>query len=394
MASTSSSTCSVRGRLRDRALTSVAVLDISRCRLGKLPKGLKKLTRLTALIAKSCELSSLKHLPASLPLTSLIGPSLPLSCAQLIIAVSENPLTRLPDSVASLSQLEKLSAAKCGLTAAGLPDLSACTALREVRLAHNPLGGLPDHIGGWANGRLEILALGHCELPAILALDPLRRQSALSSLDVVGNAAFVVPATDPQHERYKSQVRHVHCHGLTRLKMVALLHSLRILDGQRFDPAFIARKAKRAARPAPLDPAKPTTSANAEPVAERPAKKRRTADVEVEPVVEPERKKKSKKRDRQDAPLLALPKPPPEPEATEPPVPPDARDRTGAAPRERTSVVAVVDVARPAGSGKKSKRKADAGPVDDGAELAAFFGGGNAVAAADDEATGLSLGGW
>ena len=172
--------------------------------------------------------------------------------------------------------------------------------------------------------------------------------------------------------------------------------SLRILDGQRFDPAFIARKAKRAARPPALDPAEPTTSANAEPVGERPAKKRRTTDADADPelVAELEReKKKSKKRDRQDAPLLALPKPAPEPEATEPPVPPDARDRTGAAPRERTSVVAVIDVARPGGSGvgKKSKRKAGTEPVDDGAELAAFFGGSAVV---DDEATGLSLGGW
>lgn len=121
--------------------------------------------------------------------------------------MSENQLTRLPDSIASLASLEKLSAAKCSLTAAGLPDLSSCTALREVRLAHNPLGGLPEHIGGWAGGRVEILALGHCDLPSLATLEPLRRQSELHNLDLAGNGAFVVPATDPQHERYKSEVR-------------------------------------------------------------------------------------------------------------------------------------------------------------------------------------------
>ena len=172
--------------------------------------------------------------------------------------------------------------------------------------------------------------------------------------------------------------------------------SLRILDGQRFDPAFVARKARRAARPPALDPAEPTTSANAEPVGERPSKKRRTVEAEADdaaPAVDAKERKKRKKERKAAAddavPLLALPKSAPAPEPAEPPAPPDARDRSGAAPRERTSVVAVIDVA----GGKKGKRKA--GPATDGAELAAFFGGPAPLTAdADDGATGLSLGGW
>ena len=173
--------------------------------------------------------------------------------------------------------------------------------------------------------------------------------------------------------------------------------SLRILDGQRFDPAFIARKAKRAARPPTLDVGEPTTSANAEPVGERPVKQRRIEtdnadDVAAAPVAKERKKREKERKDAvEDVPttssLLALPKPP---EPAKVPAPADARDRSNAGPaRERTSVVAVIDVA----GTKKRKRKAGAA-ADDGAELAAFFSGASAKADAEDDATGLSLGGW
>lgn len=95
--------------------------------------------------------------------------------------ISHSPnLTSLPDDLATLPHLAKLTFSHCPrLTASGLPDLSPLPLLRDVRANNLPLlTSLPSHLSTWGTGSLslvgkkdvpgdglEVLDLGNCSLP-------------------------------------------------------------------------------------------------------------------------------------------------------------------------------------------------------------------------------------
>lgn len=316
----------------------MSVLNVSETSTGgSLPKSIKKLTALTALVAKQAGLTDLQHVHKLHSLTTLV--------------VSDNQLGSLPTSLRGLTSLTKLSASRCGLTT--LPDLSALP-LVELRLSNNSLGSLPaDHLPT----SLQTVSISSCGLKALNGLAPLRSSLQLTNLDVHDNV-FSVSSNDPGYDKYKSKVR-MCAWSASDAQMLNFIPSLRILDGNRFDEAFIARKAKKAARKAELAQ---------EGVVEPATKKRRKSELAAETTEE-------EPGSLLGGASLFAPQPEENIEAPSPvTVPLDGR--------QKTSVVSITEIKQP------KRRKQDQ------AQLDAVLGIGKTAKEASSWASELNIGTW
>ncbi|GFZ48197.1 hypothetical protein JCM24511_05945 [Saitozyma sp. JCM 24511] len=133
------------------SLKELAVLNISNCGLKALPKNLKGLKKLKALVAMNNDWESLDDDVVS------AWPEL----NSLIVSHSPN-LVSLPEALSTRNHLAKLTFSHCPrLTAGRLPDLSALPLLRDVKMNNLPLlSSLPAHISSWGTGDLSLVGKG------------------------------------------------------------------------------------------------------------------------------------------------------------------------------------------------------------------------------------------
>ncbi|WFD27068.1 hypothetical protein MNAN1_002064 [Malassezia nana] len=207
---------------RDDSLDALAgmealhVLNASRCALRLFPPAMAGLRSLKALVLSHNQLSAL---PAAFPHLPELN----------TLVLSNNAFTELPITLpSSLPNLKKLSVGHNRLTCAGLPDLSVCAHLREVRLSGNPtLHALPSHLASWGRGvdggapGLVLLDVSDCGLDSWEAVQPLlamphQERHGLANLGAKGNRIA-------DHVQYRDTL----CQALP---------SLRILDTVRLVP--------------------------------------------------------------------------------------------------------------------------------------------------------------
>ncbi|GAA5865004.1 hypothetical protein JCM3774_003935 [Rhodotorula dairenensis] len=227
-------------------LSTLFVLNASHCKLEETPRCVGALKSLKALVLSHNSLTKLEHV-AHLPDLNTI-------------VVSNNALTALPRSLATLPALKKISAAHNQLSPPGLPDLSALSHLHELRLNDNrPLSSLPAHFGSWGRAPpppsstpvhdagyqtkprraagLEILDLGNCGFESWFGLRELAKQDGIVNLGLKGN-------------KVAEQAIEANGFDSFREKLTILLPSLRILDTHRFDAKHAELKAARSSRTA------------------------------------------------------------------------------------------------------------------------------------------------
>ncbi|KAI9332884.1 hypothetical protein DFJ73DRAFT_963328 [Zopfochytrium polystomum] len=139
------------------------------------------------------------------------------------LVISHNSLKAVV-GVDKLQKLKKLSASHNNITE--LPDLSSLSALRELRLSHNEIVQLPP-IYTKLPPEIEILDLGHNRLASLPSVTKSlsQRASKLRQLNLKGNSVCEV-------DGYRNTI-------------LAVATSLKILDGERFDPKFLERREKR-----------------------------------------------------------------------------------------------------------------------------------------------------
>jgi len=160
----------------------------------------------------------------------ILDASLFANCSNLnTLIISHNELTEFP-VLPSLKNLKTLSIAHNKLRL--VPDISQYASLKQLRLNNNKIASISSsHIQSmqtvWAN--LDLLDIGNNKITTE-ALDALQQLRLVTNLNLKGNPL----ATHYPTEEYQPTLSN-------------LLPSLRILDGSRFDPAFLGRKQKRLA---------------------------------------------------------------------------------------------------------------------------------------------------
>ncbi|GJJ73444.1 hypothetical protein EMPS_05802 [Entomortierella parvispora] len=188
-------------------LTTLFVLNMSHNDLNRISMHIEKLVNLKALVLNNNKIKVVDYLGGLLELNTIV--------------LSHNRIQELP-SFPKLTKLTKLSAAHNELRQ--IPDLSENGMLKELRLNHNKLLTIPDSLRRCT--ALDILDLGGNMLREWSDVAPLGSLMHLINLNLQGN-----PICDkPDYKK----------------KILALVPSLRVLDGERFDPRFLEIKAKRA----------------------------------------------------------------------------------------------------------------------------------------------------
>ncbi|CAO3567447.1 unnamed protein product [Mortierella alpina] len=175
--------------------------------LNRISIHIEKLVNLKALVLNNNRIKVVDHLGGLTELNTIV--------------LSHNRIQELP-SFPRLTKLTKLSAAHNEIRQ--IPDLSENGLLKELRLNHNKLVTIPDSLRRCT--ALDILDLGGNMLREWSDVAPLGSLMHLINLNLQGN-----PICDkPDYKK----------------KILELVPSLRVLDGERFDPRFLEIKAKRA----------------------------------------------------------------------------------------------------------------------------------------------------
>ncbi|KAG9324373.1 hypothetical protein KVV02_004968 [Mortierella alpina] len=188
-------------------LKTLFVLNMSHNELNRISIHIEKLVNLKALVLNNNRIKVVDHLGGLTELNTIV--------------LSHNRIQELP-SFPLLTKLTKLSAAHNEVRQ--IPDLSENGLLRELRLNHNKLVTIPDSLRRCT--ALDILDLGGNMLREWSDVAPLGSLMHLINLNLQGN-----PICDkPDYKK----------------KILELVPSLRVLDGERFDPRFLEIKAKRA----------------------------------------------------------------------------------------------------------------------------------------------------
>ncbi|KAK4687716.1 hypothetical protein P7C73_g2401, partial [Tremellales sp. Uapishka_1] len=405
-------------------LGDLSVLNISGCGLTTLPKSLKSLGKLKAVVAMNNDWTSLDD--------EVIASWTDLN--SLIVSHSPNLIT-LSDSLSTLHQLSKLTFSHCPRLTSSLPDLSPLPLLRDVRMNNLPLlTFLPAHITTWGTGDMSLAQPSKTKNASLRDLG-----DGLEGLDL-GNCSLSYDSIAPlfglisKPTKSKTNISWPHLRSLTLasnpltithpnyvdlLQTSDQLPNLQIIDAKR----VVERKRKGEVQVSKHDRrqqvklerrAKPTganvvgegtmrswgadkAKSEAEGVGEKKEKKQKRSAEEVETeadrAVKPPKKakvaeKKTKHRSEKTLasepikprPAPAQPAPPAKPVATETKADPTAVVTKAKVSRNETSVVGVVEVG--SASGKKDKKKDKSGGVD----LAQMF-----AKKVDD---GLGVGGW
>lgn len=180
------------------------VLNVSHNELKQIPAELANLSALKALILNNNDLRMVEHLDTSITLNTLV--------------LSHNAISEL-SGVWTLADLTKLSVAHNQLHV--IPDdIQRLTALKELRLNHNQITALPSVMRQLP--QLEIIDMGNNQLREYADVEVLGELPNLHSLNLKGN-----PLCDKTD--YKQHIK-------------TMVPTLRVLDGERFDERFLARK--------------------------------------------------------------------------------------------------------------------------------------------------------
>ncbi|KAF9923533.1 hypothetical protein FBU30_006433 [Linnemannia zychae] len=188
-------------------LQTLFVLNMSHNELNRISMHIEKLVNLKALVLNHNKIKNVDYIGSLTELNTIV--------------LSHNKIQSLP-SFPLLTKLTKLSAAHNEIRQ--IPDLSENGMLKELRLNHNKLLTIPDSLRRCT--ALDILDLGGNMLREWSDIAPLGSLVRLINLNLQGNPICEKPD-------YKT-------------KILELVPSLRVLDGERFDPKFLQIKAKRA----------------------------------------------------------------------------------------------------------------------------------------------------
>lgn len=206
------------------------------CNMDELPKELASVKSLKALVASHNNLTSpsLSHLTSLPALNSLI--------------LSDNQLTSFPSSTLdSLTSLKKISLANNKLTSDGLPSFANISAtLEELRLNGNAgIKAIPELAkeGSEESSSLTVLELSHTETKD---MEEIKKLQKLPKLVNLGLRDTPLSRVDDYRTKASSisQPNSVSLSANSDFQITEMLPKLRILDNVRFDPLYLARKAK------------------------------------------------------------------------------------------------------------------------------------------------------
>ncbi|KAI8067889.1 hypothetical protein BC940DRAFT_300694 [Gongronella butleri] len=241
-------------------LTNLNVLSMSHNQLKALSSEIASLTNLKALILGNNQIKKVKHLSHLTELNTLV--------------LSHNHIRTLP-SLHALTKLAKLSVSHNMLTE--LPELSAQNAsLKELRVNDNKITTIPAALRKCQ--LLETLDLGNNEIENWSQIASLGSLNALHNLNLKGNP---LAARDDYKE-----------------KIMALVPSLRILDGVRFDAKFLERKQKQAANFKLMEKKERLKREKDAPVDKKEAKPRHKKVIKQERLKQQQKQERVEERER------------------------------------------------------------------------------------------------
>ncbi|KAJ3187902.1 hypothetical protein HDU85_006295 [Gaertneriomyces sp. JEL0708] len=201
-----------------QTLANLLVLNLSHNAVNRISIHVSQCTNLKALILNHNKIQRIENIATLASLNTLV--------------LSHNLLTST-DGLGAFPELTKLSIAHNQLRT--FPDLRACPSLKELRLNNNKLLNVPDHIRYLPS--LEILDIGHNLIRQTADIANLASLHNLINLNVIGNP-FSEAKQSTETDATKNSFRE---------DVLTLCPTLRILDGERFDPKFLERKSKRKA---------------------------------------------------------------------------------------------------------------------------------------------------
>jgi len=187
-------------------LQNLTVLNLAHNEISRI-QHLDHCTKLKALILNDNKITLIENLEHNLELNTLV--------------LSHN---RLQDviNIKHLKQLKKLSVAHNLIRV--IPDFAAsCPLLHELRINDNKILSIPEYFA--RNASLHVLDIGNNLLRDFDSIEPLKYLLKLENLNLKGN-----PVT--KLEGYKERIK-------------SMIPTLKILDGERFDQAFLHRKLKK-----------------------------------------------------------------------------------------------------------------------------------------------------
>ncbi|KAG0171651.1 hypothetical protein DFQ28_000645 [Apophysomyces sp. BC1034] len=203
---------------------ALRVLNISHNNMTCISDHIATLSNLKALVLNHNKIKEAHNL-SDLASLNTIGELLLLyALSNLAVVLSHNEIESFP-AIPKLVNLTKLSVAHNKLEE--VPDLTSNMSLKEVRLNDNNIRKIPDAVRHCS--ALEILDFGNNLLKEWSHVAALGSLLKLNNLNLKGN-----PVTEKKN--YKE-------------KILELVPSLRILDGERFDEKFLERKRKQQENP-------------------------------------------------------------------------------------------------------------------------------------------------
>ncbi|KAJ2492900.1 hypothetical protein IWW37_001072 [Coemansia sp. RSA 2050] len=187
-------------------MRSVNVLNVSNNQIKRISKHVSKCEELKAIIIGHNKVKAIEHIDKLDKLNTLV--------------VSHNQIDAVP-GMPKLRELTKISAAHNRIKA--VPDLTIYPLLKEVRLNDNKITSIPENIRSCMS--LRVVDLGNNQIEDWVSIAPLQSLTGLDNLNLKGNPICAEMG-------YRDRV-------------IGMLPSLRVLDGERFDQQFLKRKEKR-----------------------------------------------------------------------------------------------------------------------------------------------------
>lgn len=186
-------------------MPQINVLNVSNNKIDRILQSVNKLTQLRALILGHNQIKTIEHIDTLEQLNTLV--------------VSHNQIKDIP-KMPLLTEMAKISAAHNKISK--IPDLSMYGKLKELRLNDNRITTIPEHFRECSS--LRVIDLGSNKLDDWTSIAPLASLEKLDNLNLKGNP--ICSESD------------------YRKRVVEMVPSLRILDGERFDAHFLKRREK------------------------------------------------------------------------------------------------------------------------------------------------------
>ncbi|KAJ1667215.1 hypothetical protein GGF44_004366 [Coemansia sp. RSA 1694] len=187
-------------------MQSIGVLNVSSTKIKRISRNVAKCSELKAIILGNNAIKTIEHIDGLTKLNTLV--------------ISHNQVDVIP-SMPKLRELTKISAAHNRIKM--VPDLTVYPVLKEVRLNDNKIASVPENIRSCTS--LRVIDLGNNLMEDWVSIAPLESLVGLDNLNLKGNPICA-------EKGYRERV-------------VKMIPSLRVLDGERFDQQFLKRKEKR-----------------------------------------------------------------------------------------------------------------------------------------------------